>query len=181
MLYLHTLPTPLGDMVVGATAQGVCLLEFTAADGSVAGLNRLEKLLGTTGTMAENEHIGQAQRELAEYFAGTRMVFDVPLHLPGTAFQQQVWASLLAIPYGTTTSYEAQAAALHSPKAIRAMAAANGQNRIAIIVPCHRVIGKNGSLTGYAGGLDRKRWLINFEREHSKGASAVGRGYTLFD
>jgi AraC family transcriptional regulator of adaptative response/methylated-DNA-[protein]-cysteine methyltransferase len=158
-------------MVIGATAQGVCLLAFVAADGSDVGIRSLEKHLGTERTMAENEHIQQAKRELEAYFAGVRTAFDVPLHTPGSAFQQQVWASLLTIPYGTTTSYEAQAEALHSPKAIRAMAAANGQNRIAIIVPCHRVIGKNGSLTGYAGGLDRKRWLINFEREHAGGAA----------
>jgi len=105
--------------------------------------------------------------QLAEYFAGRRRTFDLPLHLAGTAFQQQVWAALLDIPYGQTTSYGKTAAAIGSPSASRAVGLANGQNPIPIIVPCHRVIGADGSLTGYGGGLDAKRWLLAHESDQA--------------
>jgi len=105
----------------------------------------------------------EVRRQLEEYFAGTRQVFDLPLAAQGTAFQQQVWAALRAIPYGETRSYGEQARSIHNEKAVRAVGLANGKNPIGIIVPCHRVIGADGSLTGYAGGLDRKRWLLSHE------------------
>ncbi len=101
--------------------------------------------------------------QLAEYFAGTRTTFDLPLHLIGSAFQRKVWAALLEIPCGETTSYGELAAAIGVPGAARAVGLANGQNPVPIIVPCHRVIGANGSLTGYGGGLDAKRWLLTHE------------------
>jgi methylated-DNA-[protein]-cysteine S-methyltransferase len=101
--------------------------------------------------------------QLGEYFAGTRTTFDLPLHLRGSAFQRRVWNALLEIPCGATTSYGAIAAAIGEPGAARAVGAANGQNPVAIIVPCHRVIGANGSLTGYGGGLPTKRWLLAHE------------------
>ena len=102
--------------------------------------------------------------ELAEYFAGTRTSFDVPLHLIGSAFQQRVWTELLRIPCGETTSYGAIAETIGAPGAARAVGLANGQNPIAVIVPCHRVIGANGSLTGYGGGLPTKKWLLAHEQ-----------------
>jgi methylated-DNA-[protein]-cysteine S-methyltransferase len=105
--------------------------------------------------------------QLAEYFAGTRTEFDLPLHASGTPFQQKVWAALMDIPYGETASYGATAAAIGSPTASRAVGLANGQNPIPIIVPCHRVVGANGSLTGYGGGLDTKRWLLSHEAAHA--------------
>jgi len=101
--------------------------------------------------------------QLAEYFAGRRRMFELPLHPSGTAFQQRVWAALLDIPYGETTSYGKTAAAIGTPTAARAVGLANGQNPISIIVPCHRVVGANGSLTGYGGGLDAKRWLLSHD------------------
>lgn len=101
--------------------------------------------------------------QLEEYFAGHRRAFDLPLHPSGTAFQKQVWTALLDIPYGETTSYGKTAAAIGAPRASRAVGLANGQNPLSIIVPCHRVIGANGSLTGYGGGLDAKRWLLAHE------------------
>ena len=104
-----------------------------------------------------------ARRQLEEYFAGTRRVFDLPLDPGGTAFQQRVWRVLRAIPYGETWSYQRVAVALGSPSSTRAVGAANGQNPLAIVVPCHRVIGADGSLTGYAGGLPIKRWLLEHE------------------
>jgi methylated-DNA-[protein]-cysteine S-methyltransferase len=101
--------------------------------------------------------------QLAEYFAGERTQFDLPLHLIGSAFQQRVWAALREIPCGETTSYGALAGILGTPGAARAVGLANGQNPVSIIVPCHRVIGADGSLTGYGGGLDAKRWLLAHE------------------
>jgi methylated-DNA-[protein]-cysteine S-methyltransferase len=105
--------------------------------------------------------------QLEEYFAGERRAFDLPLHPIGTAFQHRVWTALLNIPFGETTSYGKTAAEIGAPTASRAVGLANGQNPIPIIVPCHRVIGANGSLTGYGGGLDAKRWLLAHEATHS--------------
>ena len=105
--------------------------------------------------------------QLAEYFSGARTEFDLPLHASGTAFQKKVWAALRDIPYGETTSYGKTAVAVGSPSASRAVGLANGQNPIPIIVPCHRVVGANGSLTGYGGGLDTKKWLLAHEAAHA--------------
>lgn len=101
--------------------------------------------------------------QLSEYFAGVRKQFDLPLVLQGTAFQQRVWQQLLTVPYGQTVSYQEIANALGNPKAVRAVGAANGQNPLSIIAPCHRIIGSNGSLIGYGGGLWRKEWLLKHE------------------
>jgi methylated-DNA-[protein]-cysteine S-methyltransferase len=111
--------------------------------------------------------LGEAQRELEEYFAGERREFSVPLDSPGTAFQMRVWAGLRVIPYGETISYRELAHRIGQPKAVRAVGLANGRNPISIIVPCHRVIGANGTLTGYGGGLERKRFLLALERGES--------------
>lgn len=107
--------------------------------------------------------LAEAVKQLQEYFAGDRKVFDLPLKQPGTDFQQQVWQQLLQISYGKTITYGQQSQLMNSPLAIRAIAAANGKNNLWVIVPCHRVIGSNGSLTGYAGGLWRKKWLLEHE------------------
>lgn len=104
--------------------------------------------------------------QLAEYFAGTRTRFSVALAPVGTAFQRQVWQELLNIPYGETRSYADVAYAINNPRAVRAVGHANGKNPISLIIPCHRVIGRAGSLVGYGGGLDRKRWLLDHERRH---------------
>jgi AraC family transcriptional regulator of adaptative response/methylated-DNA-[protein]-cysteine methyltransferase len=106
-------------------------------------------------------------QQLKEYFEGIRKEFSVPLFLPGTDFQRAAWESLQRIPYGTTRSYRQQALDINKPEAVRAIAGANGMNRIAILIPCHRVIGSDGQLTGYGGGLWRKKWLLDFESEHS--------------
>jgi methylated-DNA-[protein]-cysteine S-methyltransferase len=110
--------------------------------------------------------------QLDEYFAGKRTVFDLPLQQPGTSFQQEVWQELLEISYGKTMSYAQLSKQMKNPLAIRAIAAANGKNKLWIIVPCHRVIGSDGSLTGYAGGLWRKQWLLEHE------ATVSGQGQT---
>ncbi|UOZ04488.1 methylated-DNA--[protein]-cysteine S-methyltransferase [Amycolatopsis sp. WQ 127309] len=108
----------------------------------------------------------RAETELKEYFAGQRHEFEVPLTFVGTPFQQRVWAALREIPYGSTTSYGELADRLGQPTASRAVGLANGKNPVSIIVPCHRVVGASGSLTGYGGGLERKRYLLDFEQEH---------------
>jgi methylated-DNA-[protein]-cysteine S-methyltransferase len=116
-----------------------------------------------------NNVILQCKNELAEYFSGKRKVFTVPIGQEGTEFQQKVWRELINIPYGKTVSYNFIAESLGDRKAIRAVGGANGKNQISIIVPCHRVIGSDGNLTGYAGGLWRKKWLLNHEKEFSDG------------
>ncbi|MGH8212275.1 MAG: methylated-DNA--[protein]-cysteine S-methyltransferase [Rhodanobacteraceae bacterium] len=114
-----------------------------------------------------------AQKQFEEYFAGTRHVFELPLHPHGTPFQLEVWGALLSIPYGETTSYAQIARRIRRPNAVRAVGAANGANPLSIIVPCHRVIGADGDLTGYGGGLPAKRWLLAHERRFAPRATLV--------
>ena len=169
------LQTPLGEMVAGATDEGVCLLEFAGRKALQAQLTRLEGLVGprdipygTTISYAElvpgpHPYTEALERELAEYFAGTRKKFSVPLVLAGTAFQERVWRALRDIPYGTTVSYAELARRVGSAQGVRAVGRANGDNRIAIVVPCHRVVRTGGDLGGYGGGLERKRRLLDLE------------------
>ncbi|RSK24041.1 bifunctional transcriptional activator/DNA repair enzyme AdaA [Hymenobacter metallilatus] len=164
LLNLTRLETPLGTMLACASEQGICLLEFTDRRGLETELKELVRRLNATVVQSHNVHFGVLNTQLTEYFAGARQEFTVPLHAPGTAFQQQVWQELLRIPYGNTRSYGQQATALGRPSAVRAVAAANGQNRLAILIPCHRVLGADGHLTGYAGGLWRKKALLELEQ-----------------
>lgn len=157
------LTTPLGPMFACATTQGVCLLEFTDRKMLETEFQDLCKRLNSVVLPGNNPHLDHLQSELEEYFSKKRIEFTVPLHTPGTEFQQSVWEILQKIPYGETRTYKQQAIAMGKPKAIRAVASANGRNRVAIIIPCHRVIGSDGSLVGYAGGLHRKRWLLDLE------------------
>ena len=113
--------------------------------------------------VCETPLLQEAEEQLNEYFAGARREFDLPLAPKGTPFQKAVWAEMNKIPYGETRTYGQLAQAIGSPKAVRAVGLANGANKIAVIVPCHRVVGANGTLTGYAGGLERKRWLLAHE------------------
>jgi AraC family transcriptional regulator, regulatory protein of adaptative response / methylated-DNA-[protein]-cysteine methyltransferase len=166
VINLTRLDTPLGPMVAGATTEGVCLLEFTSRRMLERELEDLQRLLNSVVLPGTNDHLDQLDCELQEYFRGERQRFRVSLDSPGSPFQQEVWRSLQLIPYGETSTYKSQAIALNKPNAVRAMASANGQNRISIVIPCHRVIGNDGSLTGYGGGLPRKQWLLDFEREH---------------
>jgi methylated-DNA-[protein]-cysteine S-methyltransferase len=145
------------------------------ADPSSGGLvallwpNETRVHLGTTPEeidRADDPTLRATTEQLDEYFAGTRKVFDLPLSPQGTDFQCEAWFALRSIPYGETRTYAEQAQAIGRPKAVRAIGAANGRNPISIIVPCHRVIGANGSLTGFGGGLDAKSWLLNHERLH---------------
>ena len=156
--------SPLGPLVAGARAEGVCLLEFTDRRMLEAQCATLKRRFRCALVPGENDHLAQLKAELAEYFAGRRRAFDVPLLVPGTPFQERVWRELLAIPYGETRSYEDLARTLGNADAQRAVGRANGMNRIAIVIPCHRVVNKTGELGGYGGGLWRKHRLLALER-----------------
>ncbi len=163
IIYTHRFSTPLGDMVACATEQGLCLLEFLNTQRLEREQHDLMRLLNARLLAGENEFIRQTQAELHDYFSGSLKTFSVPLHTPATPFQQKVWDTLQTIPFGQTVSYQEQAERMGRAAAVRAVANANGQNRVSIIIPCHRVIGKDGSLTGYGGGLQRKQWLLAHE------------------
>ncbi len=164
VITLGHLDTPLGPMIAGATDEGVCLLEFTDRRMLETQLDTLVKRLDARFLYGNHRVIEQVREELSAYFAGNLREFTVPLQTPGTPFQNLVWQQLRGIRYASTRSYAEQAQAIGRPNAVRAVAAANGQNRIAIVIPCHRVVGSDGSMTGYGGGIARKRWLLNHER-----------------
>jgi AraC family transcriptional regulator of adaptative response/methylated-DNA-[protein]-cysteine methyltransferase len=161
MMYSTLIDSPLGPLLACTDDQGICLLEFE---------NHAPKKRAWIENYHEGSHpfLDQLSQELTEYFAGKRQIFSVPLHPMGTLFQLSVWQTLQQIPFGQTWSYQQQAEHMKQPLAIRAIASANGCNPLSIMIPCHRVIGKNGKLTGYAGGLEKKQWLLEFEtRNHT--------------
>jgi AraC family transcriptional regulator of adaptative response/methylated-DNA-[protein]-cysteine methyltransferase len=155
--------TPLGQMLAAATEDGICLLEFVDRRSLEREIDSLSKLLRARFVPGSHEHFDMLNAQLEEYFSGKRKGFDLPLVLPGTPFQKKVWSELQCIPYGSTRSYKEQAEAIGHPNAVRAVAKANGDNRLAILIPCHRVIGANGELVGYGGGVWRKQYLLNLE------------------
>ncbi|MFC4632290.1 bifunctional transcriptional activator/DNA repair enzyme AdaA [Dokdonia ponticola] len=167
IILINRLTTPLGPMFVCATDNGICLLEFVDRRMLETEFKDLQKLVNANIISGENEHIKQVKKEIEDYFEGTRKTFEVSLDTPGTDFQKTAWNALQTIAYGTTTTYQQQAKKIQNPKAIRAVASANGHNRVSIIIPCHRVIGKDGEMTGYGGGIERKRWLIEHEKNHA--------------
>ena len=140
-------------------------IKITASENGIRKLEFEES--GTRNKKIANPYLKKCLKELGEYFEGKRKNFTVKLDWEGTNFQKRVWTYLLTIPFGKTTSYMNIAKALGDEKSVRAVGTANGQNNIAIIIPCHRVIGSNGSLTGYAGGIWRKDWLLKHENEYS--------------
>lgn len=160
------IPTPLGPMIAGATDNGICLLEFTDRRMIETQVERLRKYLKAELIPGQSPFFDSLTNEIGQYFAGKLKNFTVPLEAPGTEFQKKVWRVLQDIPYGKTRSYKDQALAINNLKAIRAVATANGDNRIAIIIPCHRVIGSDGSMTGYGGGVWRKQKLLELERKY---------------
>lgn len=166
-ILISRITTPLGPMFACATDRGLCMLEFVDRRMLETEFKDLQRLLKAKIIIGSNNHLKQAKKEIKEYFAGKRKNFEVTLDHPGTDFQNQVWNGLLDIPYGETRTYQQQAQNIGNPKAIRAVGTANGCNRISIIVPCHRVIGKDGKLTGYGGGLPRKQWLLDHEKSNS--------------
>ena len=154
--YISYLKSPIGEIKITADENSVNSILFVFNDTEMEEENI-------------NDVLTQCKKELSEYFSGKRKEFEVPVTQAGTSFQQRVWSELLKIPYGETVSYNFIAESLGDKKSIRAVGASNGKNQVSIIVPCHRVIGSDGSLTGYAGGLWRKKWLLNHEKEFSGG------------
>lgn len=148
-------PSPLGELVLAATDHGLCGLYF----------EQHRYFRGTDGWQHDpaHRHLRAAMQQLDDYFAGLRTVFDLPLDLVGTPFQRSVWQALGRIDYGSTSSYGDQAARIDRPAAVRAVGTAIGRNPVSIIVPCHRVLARHGALSGYAGGLARKQFLLDLE------------------
>jgi AraC family transcriptional regulator of adaptative response/methylated-DNA-[protein]-cysteine methyltransferase len=163
-LHFTRILTPLGPMLAAASDDALCLLEFTDRRMLETQLQRLGRRNAGAPVPGANDVLQQTERELNAYFAGSSREFTVPLAPAGTEFQHRVWDILRTIPYGTTRSYGAQATLIGAPTATRAVARANGDNPIAIIIPCHRVVGADGKLTGYGGGLWRKQWLLDHEQ-----------------
>jgi AraC family transcriptional regulator of adaptative response/methylated-DNA-[protein]-cysteine methyltransferase len=155
--------TPLGPMLAAASDEQLVLLEFVDRRALSTQVSRIRKRMGAVFVPGSNGLIEQAARELSEYFAGERREFATPLAMPGTGFQQEVWSALLEIPYGEKRSYGELAHALGRPRAVRAVGRANGHNALAVMVPCHRVVGAGGKLVGYGGGLWRKQRLLELE------------------
>ena len=163
IIYINRIITPIGPMLVGAIEEGICLLEFIDRKIIETQLEAIEKHFDAVLTPGNSLHFDQLNKELKEYFNGKRKSFNLPIAYSGTDFQESVWQSLSLIPYGQTRSYKEQSIVLKNPKAIRAIAHANGDNRISILLPCHRIIGSDGDLVGYGGGLWRKRFLLDLE------------------
>jgi len=156
--------TPLGTMIALADDTALLLLDFHDRRGMADALARFGSPGDVEPNNAASSILNKTSEQLATYFEGRLKTFDLPLRPEGTAYQQAVWQSLLKIPFGQTLSYARQAKTLHPPSVARAVARANGQNFLSIVIPCHRVIGSDGSLTGYGGNLSRKQWLIHHEQ-----------------
>ncbi len=165
--------SPVGPLVAAATAEGLVFLEFADEARLARQVSGLERHFGPTRA-GSLPFLDRAEQELAEYFVGRRREFEVPLRVRGTAFQERVWRALLAIPYGETRAYVDLAQRLGVKNGQRAVGLANGQNRIAIIIPCHRVIEKSGGLRGYGGGVWRKKFLLDLERRFAPTGSLTG-------
>ncbi|HKW46493.1 MAG TPA: methylated-DNA--[protein]-cysteine S-methyltransferase [Gemmatimonadaceae bacterium] len=155
--------TPIGPMLAAASDTHLLLFEFPRRRMIDTQLERVRRAHDCELAPGESPVFDIVRTQLDEYFRGERREFTIPLHVPGTPFQTRVWSALQRIPCGTTTSYARLAQTIGQPNAVRAVARANGDNRIAIIIPCHRVIGSNGELVGYGGGLSRKKKLLELE------------------
>lgn len=165
-LYSRSLPSPVGVLSLIASDKGLVAVLWEN--------DRPDRVrLDAPQAACDHPTLTAAAAQLDAYFAGARRGFDLPLDFRGSAFQQRVWAHLRTIPYGETRSYGELAGALGDPGASRAVGAANGRNPISIIAPCHRVIGANGALTGFAGGIETKRWLLAFERDMAGAAEPL--------
>ncbi len=157
--------TPLGELVLGAWGEQLCLCDWRYRQMRARIDARITRQLNAAMHEMPAPVIEQAKRQLADYFAGSRRHFELPLLMVGSDFQRSVWHALGEVPYGAKASYLALATRMGRPEAVRAVAAANGANALAIIVPCHRIIGSDGELTGYAGGLEAKRQLLALESD----------------
>lgn len=164
-LFYYEYEVPIGRIVIAEEGGAITFIEF--------GKESIPQIV-EGGAERETSIIGEAYRQLKEYFSGSRKTFDLPLAPKGTDFQQSAWQALLTIPYGETRSYKEIAEQIGNPKACRAVGMANNRNPISIVVPCHRVIGSNGSLVGYGGGLDIKKQLLDLERKFT-GSDETGK------
>lgn len=162
-IYVQYFQTPVGELILGAFQDQLCLCDWRYRKMRDAVDQRLSQFFTATFEEADAPVLETTRQQLNAYFAGTRQKFELPLCFAGTPFQQRVWQALCDIPFGKTMSYLALSQQLGNEKAIRAVASANGANAISIIVPCHRVVGSNGELTGYAGGLEAKKKLLELE------------------
>lgn len=171
LLKSSSFETPLGPMIAIADEQALYVLDFIDRPS----LNRTIENLRTKTKSAiipgDTTPIHSIKQELAQYFAGILKTFTTPLHLLGSSFQQQAWRTLMTIPYGQTCSYAQEAITIGKPSAFRAVANANGANKLSIIIPCHRIINSNGKLGGYGGGLTRKQWLLDHEKKNIQSKS----------
>jgi AraC family transcriptional regulator of adaptative response/methylated-DNA-[protein]-cysteine methyltransferase len=158
--------SPIGRLFAIATDSKLVLLEFFDARGIAREIEKCSQYFKSEIIPGENKILTTIQNEIKSYFAGTLQKFKTPIEFMGTSFQQKVWNALLTIPYGQTRSYKAQSELLQNPTATRAVANANGANQLAIIIPCHRVIQSNDDLGGYGGGIARKQWLLDHEKNH---------------
>ena len=165
-LYKKRINTPIGEMLAIATDEAICMLDFVDSKNWLTDQEILVKHYGATQVDEDSFLLSELEKQLREYFARERKEFSLPLALVGTSFQEEVWKVLQTIPYGEVRSYKEQATAVGNPKGVRAVANANGKNRISIIIPCHRVIGSDGTLTGYASGIERKQFLLDLERSN---------------
>ncbi len=168
VLQFTRLTTPLGPMIAMAEERGLVMLEFMDRPALTAEIEELRNRYNYAVAPGSNKHLSALGLQLAKYFAGELQQFELPLQTPGTQFEQSVWKELLNIPYGETRTYGELAARLGNPAACRAVGLANGRNRMSIVIPCHRVIGADGSLTGYGGGKPRKAFLLRLERDGKK-------------
>lgn len=173
IIHLTRFETPLGIMYACGVREGICMLDYGDKKDLPQEFEVLKRWLNGIIVPGRCKHFNLLLKQLQEYFMGKRKVFTVPLVIPGTQFQQTVWKDLQKIPFGSTCSYTEQAAGLKKSSAIRSIAHANSLNRIAILIPCHRVIGIDGDLRGYSGGHGRKEWLIEFERNVRYGQSSL--------
>ena len=161
-IYYDEVSTPLGNMQVGITEIGIAMFEFPIEERIAAHKKRFSKSFNET-SIPSNDFLNSLKIQIGEYFDGNRVSFDISLDLIGTDFQHEVWDALAKVPFGKTINYLDLAKSIDNPDAVRAVAAANGQNRLPILVPCHRVIASNGKLTGYSGGISRKETLLSLE------------------
>ncbi|MCF6245294.1 MAG: methylated-DNA--[protein]-cysteine S-methyltransferase [Sulfurovum sp.] len=163
IISIQTYKSPIGELLLGSYEDKLCLLDFKYRRMRTTVDKRIQKGLNAEYAEQSSEVIENTIAQLEEYFAGDRKTFDIPLLTVGTAFQKSVWEGLIKIPYGTTASYLELSKNIGNEKAVRAVASANGANAIGIIIPCHRIIGSNGELVGYAGGLPAKKKLLELE------------------
>ncbi|GGE43713.1 methylated-DNA--protein-cysteine methyltransferase [Pullulanibacillus camelliae] len=167
LIYVGEMTSPIGTLTVGCIDEGVCYIAFGSIQEVELQMKAwASKVLLYSDIVHDTEHTSEPIRQLQEYFAGERQTFTVPICLKGTPFQKKVWHALQDIGYGETRSYKEIAEAIGNPKAVRAVGGANNKNPVSILIPCHRVVGSNGALVGYGGGLDKKEILLDLEKKY---------------